>query len=706
MSFVREEVTVGDKTVIVETGKWAKQAGGSILMRLGDTLVLVTATGSQEPRDMPFLPLTCEYKEKAYSAGHIPGGFFKREGRPGEQETLACRLMDRPVRPLFPDGWRIDTQLIAQVLSFDGVNPSEVLAITGGSAALMLSDLVFDGPIAATRVGYVGGKLIAFPTFEQLEESSLNMIVAASRDAITMVEGGMDEVSESLLIDALMFAHESVQPLIDVQLKLQAAVGRPKREFESPKPDDSVYAKVKQLGWGRVKEATAVREKHERYAALSTVGAGIIEELCAEGKSLHERDGEVKGAYSRLKKEYQRTQTIKEGKRIDGRKHDEIRNISCEAGVLPSVHGSAVFTRGETQVMAAVTLGTAQDEQRLDTLRSRDERKKFMLHYNFLPFCTGEAKPLRGTSRREIGHGFLAERSVRRVLPNHDDFPYTIRIVSEVLESNGSSSMGTVCSASLALMDGGVPLKAPIAGIAMGLMKEGDEYAVLSDILGDEDHIGDMDFKVTGTREGVTALQMDIKVSGLTREILEKALNQARDGRLHILDEMQKTLAAPRDDLSPNAPRIVTIKIKPDKIRDIIGPGGKTIRAIVEQTGAQIDIEDDGSVNIASANSRGLQQAIDLIKGLTLEPEVGQFYSGIVKRCADFGAFVEILPGTDGLCHISELDNGRTNKVTDVCEEGDEMIVKVINVDRDGKIRLSRREAFDANPDEVNHFVS
>ncbi len=705
MSFVREEVQVAGKTIIFETGKWAKQAGGSIVVRLGDTMLLVTATGSAEVKDMPFMPLTCEYKERAYAAGHIPGGFFKREGRPTETEILACRLMDRPVRPLFPDGWRYDTQIIAQVLSFDGENPAEVLAMTASSAALHISDLVWAGPTAAVRVGYIDGKLVAFPTFDQLDESSMNMIVACSRDAITMVEGGMDEVSESLLVDALMFAHESAQPLIDAQEKLRAAVGKPKREFTEPTSDEAVYEKVKELGMGRVAEATAVREKHARYAALDDVKTALVAELCAEGAAFEGRDGEVKDAYGRLKKEYARTKTLEKGERIDGRKTDEIRTITCEAGVLPAVHGSAVFTRGETQVLGAVTLGTGQDEQRLDTLRNRDERKRFMLHYNFPPFCTGEAKPMRGTSRREIGHGNLAERSVRRVLPAHDDFPYTVRVVSEVLESNGSSSMGTVCAASLALMDAGAPLKSPIAGIAMGLMKEGDKYAVLSDILGDEDHIGDMDFKVTGTREGVTALQMDIKVDGLTREILEKALDQARAGRLHILDEMAKTLAAPRDEMSPYAPRIVTIKIKPDKIRDIIGPGGKTIRAIVEQTGAQIDIQDDGSVNIASSNERGLQQAMDLINGLTMEPEVGQFYNGIVKRVADFGAFVEIMPGTDGLVHISELDEGRTAKVRDVCDEGDEITVKVINIDRDGKIRLSRKQALDVDAGEVLNFV-
>jgi len=701
MSFVRESVTVGDKEITIETGKWAKQAAGSVIVRIGDTMQLVTAGGSSGPREgMNFMPLTCEYKERAYAAGNIPGGFFKREGRPTEAEILACRLMDRPIRPLFPKSWRIDTQLISHVISFDKVNPAEVHAITGASAATHISDLVWDGPVAGIRVGYVGGKFVAYPTYDELEDSSMNMIVAASRDAITMVEGGMEEASEAQIIDALMFAHESVQPLIDLQEKLRSAVGKPKRDHVEPEADEDLRKKVSDYVWDKVKEATAVLAKHERAAALKAVRNEALDQFCAEGKEYFERDDEVVEAFDKARIKYARGRTLKEGVRIDGRKLDEIRNISCEVGVLPAVHGSAIFTRGETQGMVTVTLGTGSDEQRIDTLRSRDERKRFMLHYNFPPFCTGEVKPLRGTSRREVGHGNLAERSVKQILPEHEDFPYTVRVVSEILESNGSSSMASVCGASLALMDAGCPVKNPVAGIAMGLMKEGDDFAVLSDILGDEDHIGDMDFKVTGTRDGICALQMDIKVKGLSRDIMEKALEQARQGRLHILDEMAKTLGAPRDDLSENAPRIVSIQVKPDKIRDIIGPGGKTIRAIVEQTGAQIDIEDDGTVFIASSNGRSLQQAQDLIKGLTMEAEIGQFYRGVVKRVADFGAFVEIMPGTDGLVHISELAEERTRKVTDVCDEGDELVVKVINVDRDGKIRLSRKEALkEENPE-------
>jgi polyribonucleotide nucleotidyltransferase len=709
MGFVREGVTVGDKELIIETGKWAKQAPGSVVVRLGDSMLLVTAVGSPRPREgMDFLPLTCEYKERTYAAGHIPGGFFKREGRPTEIEVLASRLMDRPIRPLFPKTWRIDTQVIAHVISYDAVNPTDVLGITGASAAVHLSDLVWAGPIAGVRVGCIEGRFVAFPTFQEREESTLDMIVACSRDAIVMVEGEMAEVSESAVIDALMFAHQSAQPIIDLQEKLRAAVGKPKRVHEEKQADKELYERVKQLAWGRVQEAMSIRMKHARADALSALGDFVVQELCAtESCACFGRDVEVREAFSKVKKEHARAQTLEQGVRIDGRRTDEIRAITCEVGVLPAAHGSAVFTRGETQALAAITLGTGQDEQRLDTLMDRGKRKRFMLHYNFPPFSTGETKPLRSPGRREIGHGNLAERTVARVMPKFEDFSYTVRVVSEVLESNGSSSMATVCSASLALMDGGVPLRAPVAGIAMGLMMNPDgRFAVLSDILGDEDHIGDMDFKVTGTREGICALQMDIKVTGLTREILEKALAQARAGRLHILDEMRHTLAEPRDELSPRAPRIVTIHVKPDRIRDIIGPGGKTIRAIVEQTGAQIDVDDSGAVAIASSNARGLQQAIDLIKGLTMEPEVGQVYNGIVKRVVEFGAFVEIMPGCDGLVHISELAEERTRKVTDVCREGDEMIVKVMPSDRDGKIRLSRRAARDAKPDEIINLVS
>ena len=707
MSFVRETVTVGDIEITIETGKWAKQAAGAVVVTCGETVVLVTAAGASKPREgMDFLPLTCEYQERTYAAGKIPGSFFRREGRPSTDEVLVCRLMDRPARPLFPKTWRCETQLIATVVSFDKQNAPDVLAMTGSSAALLISELPWAGPLAAVRVGRVDGKFIAYPTFDQRAESDMDMIVSCSRNAIVMVEGEMKEVAEAAIIDGLMFAHEAAQPLLDLQDKLRAAVGKPKREHVDPEKDAALYSKVNELSIARIKEAMAVRDKHARSAALSEVKKSLIDTLCADGAAYATREKDVDDAYSGVKRLYARNNTIETKTRIDGRALDEIRPIKCEVGILPRAHGSALFTRGETQALATATLGTKYDEQRIDSLLG-NVQKKFYLHYNFPPFCTGEAKMMRSTSRREIGHGNLAERSVGAVVPLHEDFPYTIRCVSETLESNGSSSMASVCGSSLALMDAGVPTKAAVAGLAMGLMMEGDQFAVLSDILGDEDHLGDMDFKVTGTSEGICALQMDIKLKGLPREVLEKALDQARAGRIHILGEMAKALEAPRDDLSPNAPRIVTITVKPDKIRDIIGPGGKTIRAIVEQTGAQIDINDAGVVSIASADARSLQQATDLINGLTREPEVGQFYNGIVKRIVEFGAFVEILPGTDGLLHISEVAAERIRQVTDVMQEGDEVVVKCINVDRDGKIRLSRKQAMEIPAgEEVNNFVS
>ncbi|HUH02059.1 MAG TPA: polyribonucleotide nucleotidyltransferase [Kofleriaceae bacterium] len=705
MNHVRESVVVGGKEITIETGKLAKQAGGAVLVRIGNTIVMVTACGSKGPREgMNFLPLTCEYQEKFYAAGKIPGSFFRREGRPSEAEVLVCRLMDRPIRPLFPEGCRIDTQVIANVIGFDSQNSPDVLAMIGASASLHVSDLVWRGPLAAIRVGRIDGQFVAYPTYEEREKSDLDMIVAASRDAIVMVEGGMTDLAEATVIDALLFAHESIQPVLDLQEKLRAAAGKPKREFVAAQIDADIYGQVRELAATRIADALAVREKHARYTALDAVADDVKAALIAEGKPFEGRGGEVSEALSKVKKTVARQQTIKTRERIDGRKLDEIRAIACEVGVLPTVHGSALFTRGETQALASVTLGTKYDEKRNDTLLG-DQRQTFYLHYNFPPFCTGEAKMMRSTSRREIGHGFLAQRSVEAIMPTHEVFPYTTRIVSEVLESNGSSSMASVCAGSLALMDGGVPTRAPVAGIAMGLMKEGEDYAVLSDILGDEDHLGDMDFKVTGTREGICALQMDIKLAGLDRSILEQALEQARRGRLHILDKMDEALAAPREELSEYAPRIVSVQVKPDKIRDIIGPGGKTIRAIQEQTGAKIDIDDTGLVSIASSDGKSLQQAIALIKGLTIEPEMGQAYNGVVKRIVDFGAFIEIMPGTDGLLHISEISDQRTNKVSDVFEEGDEVVVKVINIDRDGKIRLSKKQAANIPPDEINNFV-
>ena len=706
MAFVRDTAVVGGKEISIETGKWAKQASGSVIIRCGDSMVLVTAQGSAQPRDIDFMPLTCEYQEKFYSSGKIPGSFFRREGRTTNDEILVCRLMDRPIRPLFPKGWFIDTQIIANVISFDKENATDVLAMTAASCAVHLSDLVWDGPLAGVRIGRIDGQFVANPTFAEREKSDMDIVVAASKDAIMMVEGEMHELQEDTIIDALLFAHQAVQPLIELQQRLRASNGKEKRPFTPPVADEALAAKVKESAWDRLKEVMTIKDKKQRREGIGALHTETRAALTAEGQPWAGKAKDVDAAFAKLQKKWARGHTISTRTRIDGRRPDEIRAISVETGVLPRAHGSALFTRGETQALVAVTLGTKYDEKKLDTLLG-DQKKTFYMDYNFPPFSTGEVKMLRGQSRREVGHGFLAERSVESIVPIYEDFPYTIRVVSDILESNGSSSMASVCGGSLALMDAGVPTKAPVAGIAMGLMKEGDDYVILSDILGDEDHLGDMDFKVTGTRRGVCALQMDIKVDGLTREILEKALAQAKEGRLHLLERMDAAISAPRDEVSMYAPRIVTMSVKPDKVRDIIGPGGKTIRAIQEQTGAQIDINDSGTVSIASANLKAIEQAQALISGLTMEPEVGQYYNGIVKKIVEIGAFVEIIPGTDGLLHISEVAKERIRSVEDVLSEGDEVVVKCIKVDRDGKIRLSRREVLDANPgpEEVHNYI-
>lgn len=705
MAYIRETAVVGGKEIVFETGKWAKQSGGSAVIRCGDTMVLVTACGSAEPRDIDFMPLTCEYQEKFYSSGKIPGSFFRREGRSTNDEILVSRLMDRPIRPLFPKGWFIDTQVIANVVSFDKVNPADVLAMTAASCAIHLSDLVWEGPLAGVRVGRIDGEFVANPTFEEREKSDMDIIVACNKDAIMMVEGELEELPENVVIDALFFAHKAAQPLIEMQERLRAAAGKEKRAFSPPVADEAIAAKVKALAWDGLAGAMTIKDKKKRSGAVSDLRKQVLA-LGAEGGPFAGRGKELDAAFGKLQKKWARGNTLTTRQRIDGRKSDEVRAITIETGVLPRAHGSALFTRGETQALVAVTLGTKYDEKKMDTLRG-DVKKTFYMDYNFPPFSTGEVKPLRGQSRREVGHGFLAERSVESIVPVYEDFPYTIRVVSDILESNGSSSMASVCGGSLALMDAGVPTKAPIAGIAMGLMKEGNDYIILSDILGDEDHLGDMDFKVTGTTRGVCALQMDIKVDGLTRQILEEALEQARRGRVHILDKMNAAVSQARDEVSVFAPRIVTLQIKPDKVRDIIGPGGKTIRAIQEQTQCQIDVNDGGTVSIASSDSRALEQAQQLISGLTMEPEVGQFYNGVVKRIVEIGAFVEIMPGTDGLLHISEVAKDRIRAVEDVLNEGDEVVVKCIKVDRDGKIRLSRKDVLDESPspDEINNYV-
>jgi len=700
--FVREGVSLAGRELTIETGRMAKQADGSVVIRQGDTMVLVTAVASAGVRPgIDFMPLTVDYLEKTSAAGKIPGGYFKREGRMTEVEVLTSRLIDRPSRPLFPKGWRFDTQVIAMVVSTDREYASDVLAMTGASCALMISDIPWAGPYAGVRVGRINGQFVVNPTFTERQSSDVDLVVACSRDAIVMVEGGLAEVSENVIVDALMFAHKEAQPLLDLQEKLRAAVGKPKREFVPPAKDPAIVDRVAALATEKIQSAMAIREKQERYAALDACGGEVKTALATE---FPERGAEIGEVFESMKKKHLRELVLSTGRRIDGRATTDIRQITSEAGVLPRTHGSALFTRGETQALVTTTLGTKQDVQHIEALTG-DIDKRFMLHYNFPPFSTGETKPLRGASRRETGHGHLAERAIARILPTEKEFPYVIRIVSEILESNGSSSMASVCGGTLSLMDAGVPIKTPVAGIAMGLIKEGERVAVLSDILGDEDHLGDMDFKICGSRAGVTAVQMDIKIQGLTREILETALSQARDARLYILGKMAEALATPRPELSLHAPRITTLQVKPDQIREIIGPGGKTIRGITAQTGVAIEVEDDGTVHIASPDGIAVKKAIDIIKGLTTEPEVGEYYMGVVKRLAEFGAFVEILPGTDGLVHISELDEKRVRAVQDICKEGDEMLVKVIGIDRaTGKIRLSRRETIGKTPDVIHNF--
>jgi len=683
---------VGNQTLTLQAGKIAKQAGGAVQVQYGDTIVLVTVVAANNERQADFLPLSVEYQEKIYAAGRIPGNYFRREiGRPSEKETLTARLIDRPIRPLFPKLWRYETQVIATVLSMDQEHDPDVLALVGASAALNISDIPFAGPIAGVRVGRVNGELIANPTVEQSAASDIKLIVAGSRTGVVMVEGGAIVVPESDMLEAIFFGHKALQPLIDIQEQLAAALGKPKRNHEPPAKDPELTARLEELALERIRQTMVIADKMERSTAMRTLKAEVLEAL---GEDYADRRGEVSDTIGDIKNTVCRKMILEDQRRIDGRKFDEVRPITCEVGVLPRPHGSALFTRGETQVLGVLTLGSGQDEQRVETLIG-EEMRQFMLHYNFPPYSVGEVKRMGGPSRRDIGHGGLSTRALENILPDSEDFDYTIRLVSEVLESNGSSSMGTVCSGTLALMDGGVPIKAPVSGIAMGLIKEEDQVVILSDILGDEDHFGDMDFKVTGTRDGVTALQMDIKILELSRDIMEKALDQARRGRLHILDIMLSTLAQPRDGISPHAPKIVTIRINPDKIRDIIGPGGKVIRAIQSETNTRIDIEDTGLVKIAASNEQEGQVALEQIKAITMEPEEGMLYEGKVVKTTDFGAFVQLAPGTDGLVHISQLANYRVAKVTDVVKEGDVIKVKCLEVSQDGRIRLSLKAALE-----------
>ena len=688
--YQRVQIEFHGRPLTVETGRMAKQAGGAALVQLGESVVLVTATALTTAREgIDFFPLTCDYQEKTFAAGKIPGGFFKREGRPAEKEILTSRLIDRPLRPLFPKGFNCETQVIATVLSHDKENDPDVLSLLGASTALVLSDIPWSGPIAAVRIGRLDGRFVINPTTSQLATSDMNVIVAGSRDAIVMVEGGARMVPEALLLEALFAAHEALQPLIALQESLQRLVGKPKRSVTAPAVDPALERQVREAALPSLRAALAKPGKQERYDALDQARDEVVARL---GEGTPERLKQVAAFFDHLKKDVVREAIVQQKRRLDGRGLADVRPITCEVEVLPRTHGSALFTRGETQALVVATLGTSSDEQKIDALIG-ETYKKFMLHYNFPPFSTGEVKFLRSPGRREIGHGALAERALAPILPSEEEFPYTIRIVSEILESNGSSSMATVCGGSLALMDGGVPIKAPVAGVAMGLIREGDEVRVLSDILGDEDHLGDMDFKVAGTETGITAVQMDIKIAGVTRAIMLQALEDARRARLHILGVMNQTLARPRGELSMHAPRIVTIHIKPDRIRDLIGPGGKVIRGITEETGVKIDVEDDGTVLVASSDGAALQKALEKIRGVTAEAEVGKIYRGTVRKIVDFGAFVEIFPGTDGLVHISQLADERVRKVSDVLKEGDVISVKVLEVDKSGKIRLSRKEA-------------
>jgi polyribonucleotide nucleotidyltransferase len=693
------EVEVGGRILTFETGKMAAQASGAVFAKYGETGVLVTAVGSDRLREgIDFLPLTVDYMEMSYAAGRIPGGFFRREiGRPSEKETLTSRLIDRPIRPLFPKGFYHELQVIATVLSVDTENDSDVIALNGASAALTISDIPFQGPIAAVRMGKIAGELVVNPTFSQLKESSFNIIVAGTKEALVMVEGGAALASEEEILEAMFTAHAQIQPILELQERMRAEVGKPKRPIPEVTVDEALKNRVEALSRETIVRAFQESEKQVRRQTLEN---GLQEALTVLGPEYEGREKEISGFYFGLEKTLVRDLVINQQQRIDGRGYGDIRTIACEVGLLSRTHGSALFSRGETQALAIATLGTVSDEQKIETL-SGDTFKAFMLHYNFPPYSVGETRMLRGPSRREIGHGALAERSLARVLPIGEDFPYTIRIVSEILSSNGSSSMATVCGGSLAMMDAGIPIKAPVAGVAMGLIKEGDKVAILSDILGDEDHLGDMDFKVAGTAEGITALQMDIKIGGITREIMNQALHQAREARLHILGKMNEVIAQPRSELKENAPKIITLTINPDKIREVIGPGGKTVKNIVAVTGAKVDIEDDGRIHIASPDAIAANLAIKMIQDITQEAEIGKLYKGKVRKIVDFGAFVEILPGTDGLIHISELDKQRVKKVTDILQEGDEVLVKVLDVDRQGKIRLSRKAALDLDPDTV-----
>jgi polyribonucleotide nucleotidyltransferase len=688
--YLKESIKLGDRELSVETGKVAKQADGSVVVRYGDTMVLVTAVSTNTPREgIDFFPLTIEYRESNYAAGRIPGNYFRREGRPTEKETLTSRLIDRPLRPLFPEGYKNETQVIATVISADEQNDPDVCAITGASCALYLSDIPFENPIAGVRIGLIEGKYVINPTYDQGRTSELNLVVAGTEEAIVMVEAEAKEVAEKIMVEALMLAHKEIKRLCLWQRELGKALGIQKREFVNPALDEAFVSDIESKYGQRLRETldTTKQDKLASYAAVDALKKEVVESYPAEELEQRTMAGKV---FSHLKEKIFREDILGNRRRPDGRRFSEIRPISCEVGWLPRVHGSSLFTRGETQAVVTTTLGTKDDEQFMDDLEKGETKRRFMLHYNFPPYSVGETGRVGGSSRREIGHGNLARRALESVLPSEAEFPYTLRIVSDITESNGSSSMASVCGGCLSLMDAGVPIKRPVAGVAMGLVMEGNRYAILSDIAGAEDHYGDMDFKVTGTSEGITALQMDIKIGGINAMILSEALEQAKKGRLHILGIMQEAIAEPRQEISKYAPRIITINIHPDKIREVIGPGGKMIRSITEETGAKIDIADDGTISIATVDGEAAQAAIDRIRAITAEAEIGQTYLGTVSRIVDFGAFVEILPGLDGLLHISEISDRRIKDVRDELKEGQQIMVKCIGKEGN-KVKLSRK---------------
>ena len=684
------------RTLSIETGRMARLAQGSCLVQFGETVVLVATTVQDRPSHLPFFPLTIEFQERSYSAGKIPGGFFKREGRPSENAILSCRLTDRPLRPLFPEGFKHETQVSIFVLSSDQENSADILGMLGASVALNGSKIPFNTLVASVRVGRIKGNWVINPTFEQLEYSDVDIVVAGSEDAILMVEGGAIEVPEDEILEGLNKAQEGIRELIDIQKEFFEGEEAPQiMEWAPVKPDSDVTdAVMNELDGSGIEEVLEISDKTQRNVAMNELTDSVLSSLIEADDSYREHEKAVGDIIRSVEKRLIRARILSEGKRVDGRNVDEVRPITTEVGLLPRTHGSALFTRGQTQALVTTTFGSSRDEQRIDTIESSEEIKKsFMLHYNFPPFCVGEARPYRGTSRREQGHGALAERAIRPLLPSHEEFPYTIRVVSDILESNGSSSMASVCGASLALMDAGVPVKSPCAGVAMGLIKEDDDVAILTDILGLEDALGDMDFKVAGTNTGVTAIQMDIKVDGLTYDIMQTALEQAHTARLHILDCMKESLSEHRDELSPYAPRIISLNINPSKIGEIIGPKGKTIRAIQEDTGAQVDIDDTGLIKISAVGSEAGARAKEMIEAIVQEPEVGKIYEGPVKNVTTFGAFIEIVPGVEGLCHISELAEGRVDKTEDVLKPGDVTRVKLLSIDEKGRLRLSRKAA-------------